>query len=185
MEYSDFSIMDSDLVSASISNVLLRYVEEALDAFNANESYLIEHDVSERCICAKFAAYLEKTLLSTQYKNYDVDVEYNRGRGGNDSATKTMGGKKIVTDLIVHKRGKNEEGEYDNLICVEMKKEYKHLDMENDKKRLEVLTDKNCGFYYKLGLMVVARRDRKRNIYGLYIDSIYVNGRKRLNHLYV
>lgn len=165
-----------DLLRMYTPNVLLHCVEEALDKFNENESYLIEHDVSERCICAKFATYLEKTLLNTQYKDYDVDVEYNRGRGGNDSAAKMMGGKKIVTDLIVHKRGKNEEGEYDNLICVEMKKEYKHLDMENDKKRLEVLTDKDCGFYYKLGLMVVARRDRKRNICGLYIDSIYFNG---------
>lgn len=87
-------------------------------------------------------------------------------------------GKKIVTDLIVHKRGKNEEGEYDNLICIEMKKEYKHLDMENDKKRLAVLTDKYCGFGYKLGLMLVARRDKKENICGLYIDSVYVDGRK-------
>lgn len=60
--------------------------------------------------------------MNTQYQDYNVDVEYNRGRGGNDSAAKMMNGKKIVTDLIVHKRGKNEEGEYDNLICIEMKK---------------------------------------------------------------
>lgn len=176
MEYYDFSIMDSDLVSAPISNVLLCYVEEALDAFNANESYLIEHDVSERCICAKFATYLEKKLSKTQYKDYDVDVEYNRGYKGNADAAKMMHGRRIVTDLIVHKREKNENGEYDNLICIEMKKEYKHLDMSSDKLRLEVMTDINRGFFYKLGLMVVARKSQETHIYGLYIDSIYFNG---------
>lgn len=159
-------------------NTLLLITKDALKAFNKNELFLIENDLSERCICAKFAIYLERILSETPYENYDVDVEYNRGRGGNDSAAKMMHGKKIVTDLIVHKRGKNEEGEYDNLICIEMKKEYKHLDMENDKKRLEVLTDKYCGFGYKLGLMIVARRDKKKNICGLSVDSIYVDGRK-------
>lgn len=159
-------------------NTLLLIAEDALKAFNENELFLIENDLSERCICAKFATYLERRLSETTYEDYDVDVEYNRGRRGNDSAAKMMSGKKIVTDLIVHNREKNEEGEYDNLICIEMKKEYKHLDMENDKKRLSVLTNEYCGFGYKLGLMVVARRDKKKNICGLYIDSIYVDGRK-------
>ena len=157
---------------------LLAIVNNSLEEFNKSEGFLIKNDLSERCICAKFSTYLERELLNTQYQDYNVDVEYNRGRGGNDSAAKMMNGKKIMTDLIVHKRGKNEEGEYDNLICIEMKKEYKHLDMENDKKRLAVLTDKYCGFGYKLGLMLVARRDKKENICGLYIDSVYVDGRK-------
>ena len=139
---------------------LLAIVKNSLEEFNKSEGFLIKNDLSERCICAKFSTYLERELLNTQYQDYNVDVEYNRGRGGNDSAAKMM------------------NGEYDNLICIEMKKEYKHLDMENDKKRLAVLTDKYCGFGYKLGLMLVARRDKKENICGLYIDSVYVDGRK-------
>lgn len=158
--------------------ILLTIVEEALCKFDLKETYLIKNDLSERCICAKFAAYLEKELLDTQYKDYDVDVEYNRGYKGNDGAAKMMHGKKIVTDLIVHKREKNKEGEYENLICIEMKKEYKHLNMESDQKRLKVLTNKYCGFCYKLGLMIVTRKDKEKDICGLYIDSIYVNGRK-------
>lgn len=158
-------------------DILLRCVEEALDAFNKKETYLIEHDVSERCICARFAIYLEEALSTTKYKDYIVDVEYNRGYKGNDDAAKMLYGKKIVTDLIVHKRGKNEREEYDNLICIEMKKEYKHLDMRNDKVRLSALTKENEGYQYKLGLMIVARRNKKANIYGLYIDSVYFNGR--------
>ena len=165
-----------DLLRIYTPNVLLRCVEEALDKFNENESYLIEHDVSERCICAKFATYLQKKLSNTQYKDYDVDVEYNRGYKGDAYAAKMMHGRRIVTDLIVHKREKNEEGEYDNLICIEMKKEYKHLDMSSDKLRLEVMTDINRGFFYKLGLMVVARKSQEAHICGLYIDSIYFNG---------
>ena len=97
---------------------LLAIVKNSLEEFNKSEGFLIKNDLSERCICAKFSTYLERELLNTQYQDYNVDVEYNRGRGGNDSAAKMMNGKKIVTDLIVHKRGKNEEGEYDNLICI-------------------------------------------------------------------
>ena len=92
-------------------NTLLLIAEDALKAFNENELFLIENDLSERCICAKFATYLERRLSETTYEDYDVDVEYNRGRRGNDSAAKMMSGKKIVTDLIVHNREKNEEGE--------------------------------------------------------------------------
>ena len=91
---------------------LLAIVKNSLEEFNKSEGFLIKNDLSERCICAKFSTYLERELLNTQYQDYNVDVEYNRGRGGNDSAAKMMNGKKIVTDLIVHKRGKNEEGEY-------------------------------------------------------------------------
>lgn len=32
-------------------------LNSALQSFNQNEQYLISRDLSERCICAKFASY--------------------------------------------------------------------------------------------------------------------------------
>ena len=63
-----------------------------------------------------------RELLNTQYQDYNVDVEYNRGRGGNDSAAKMMNGKKIVTDLIVHKRERTKKVSTTNPTCIENEK---------------------------------------------------------------
>ena len=155
-----------------IFDIVLR----SIDVFNSNEQYLISRDVSERCICAKFANYLEKSILNSQFSDYVVDVEYNRGNKGNEYAAKMLHGKNIVVDLIVHKRGYSEESGFDNLICIEMKKAYKRVDLTSDKSRLKVLTDVNCGFCYQAGFMIVAYADKKSNDYGLCIESKYFNG---------
>lgn len=34
---------------------LLEIVQKSIDAFNDSEQYLIKNDLSERCICAKYA----------------------------------------------------------------------------------------------------------------------------------
>lgn len=151
-------------------------VLKSIDNFNLNEQYLISRDVSERCICAKFAIYLEKSILDSQFSEYVVDVEYNRGNKGNEYAAKMLHGRKIVVDLIVHKRGYSEESGFNNLICIEMKKSYKQSDLTSDKERLKILTDINYGFCYQAGFMIVAYADKKLDDYGLRIESKYYNG---------
>ena len=59
-------------------------VEDAIAEFNLNEQYLLEADLSEQCICARFAMYLEKQLRACQADGYHADVEYNRGQDGVD-----------------------------------------------------------------------------------------------------
>lgn len=102
---------------------LKAHVEAAIADFNANEQYLIRNDLSERCICAKYATYLEKQIQQSEFSSYVVDVEYNRGYMGREHAVKSMNGRNIVVDLIVHKRGFNEQTGFNNLICIEMKKD--------------------------------------------------------------
>ena len=151
-------------------------VLKSIDNFNLNEQYLISRDVSERCICAKFANYLEKSILDSQFSEYVVDVEYNRGSKGNEYAAKMLHGKNIVVDLIVHKRGFSEEIGFNNLICIEMKKGYKRVSLASDKNRLRILTDDKLGFCYQAGYMLVAYADKKLDDYGLRIESKYYNG---------
>lgn len=86
-------------------NILRTIVDEAISSFNELDSYLIENDLSERCICARFALHLTKALENISYNNYVVDVEYNRGAYGKEDGIKKMDGNPITVDLIVHKRG--------------------------------------------------------------------------------
>ena len=147
--------------------MLRAIVQNTINYFNQNETYLISRDVSERCICSKLASYLEKAINGTEYSEYSVDVEYNRGLEERDP--KSLGGKKIVVDIIVHKRGRQYGS--GNLICIEMKKGYKHPWLAPDKDRLSKLTSREYGYHYSAGFMILAEADKKNEQYGLRIES--------------
>ena len=79
-------------------------LNSALQSFNQNEQYLISRDLSERCICAKFASYLERAIAESEFCEYVVvDVEYNRGSRGNEHAaiTQNMGRPHCAATLIL------------------------------------------------------------------------------------
>ena len=136
-------------------------VPEAIRIFNEKEKYLIENDLSERCICARFAMCLSDVLEGTRYRDYCVDVEYNRGALGDTRIAKILDGRKIVCDLIVHKRGYDEQRGFDNLICIEMKKSSSRVGTAKDENRLRAMTSLSRGFQYKLGYMIMI--DLKNN----------------------
>ena len=150
-----------------------RLVVKAIEKFNKSEQYLISRDLSERCICARFSRYLENELSKFHFGEYTVDVEYNRGNEAIESDPKTLKNKKIVVDLIVHKRGFDEENGFDNLICIEMKKDYKRLNLEPDKERLRNLVNYRYRFCYEAGFMIVIHSDTKQQKYELRIESSY------------
>ena len=118
-----------------------------------------------------FVLYLYSYLFSTVVTI--VDVEYNRGSKDNEHAAKMLNGRNIVVDLIVHKRGYDEQRGFDNLFCIEMKKAYKRCDLSSDKARLRILTDGCSGFGYKAGFMVTATADKRINEYKLVIESSF------------
>ncbi|MBQ8506733.1 MAG: hypothetical protein IJ466_04815 [Clostridia bacterium] len=152
------------------------YVEAAIADFNANEQYLVRNDLSERCICAKFATYLEKQIKQSEFSDYVVDVEYNRGYMGKEHTIKRLYGRNIVVDLIVHKRGFDQRTGFNNLICIEMKKGYKRLEYSNDKERLRALTGKYNGFRYLAGFMIEVFANKRADAFGLRIDEeFYMN----------
>ena len=134
---------------------LMRIVEIAMNDFNQKEKYLIKNDLSERCICARFAMYLSKALIQTRYRDYDVDVEYNRGTHGKEFTVKSIEQKPIVVDLIVHKRGYDIKNGFNNLICMEMKKSTNRRGCKDDEIRLNKMVDYRYGFNYKIAIMVL------------------------------
>lgn len=112
----------------------------ANDRFLSKDRKLIMDGVSERALCAALKSHLERELEGSEYSMYYADVEYNRNCG----KVKTIINEnlqiiKIQCDLIVHSRGENENR--DNLIALEMKKEYQSDDeKDKDRARLRALT---------------------------------------------
>lgn len=113
---------------------------------SANEKFLnkdrklIVDDVSERALCAALKSHLERELEVSEYSMYYADVEYNRNCGNIktilDDNLQVI---KVQCDLIIHSRGENEN--QDNLIALEMKKEYQSdEEKDNDRARLRALT---------------------------------------------
>lgn len=130
-------------------------VDKAIVSFNSKEEYLIKNDLSERCICSRFMMHLTDALKNTNYQDYIVDVEYNRGADGQERNIKRIDDSPITVDLIVHKRGYDCNLGYDNLICIEMKKSTDRRGLNADKERLIKMTNWDYGFCYKTGFMIV------------------------------
>ncbi len=86
------------------------------------DSLLLEYNLSERCIAARLAIYLQAAI-----PEYSVDVEYNRhGRSPKALALpeecanyRTRNGEPLVIpDVIVHERGSDDA----NILVLELKK---------------------------------------------------------------
>ena len=159
---------------AGYQEQILNVLNEAIVTFNSNERYLMINDLSERCICSKFASYLERAINKSSFKDYVVDVEYNRGYGGCDHNIKMLFGSRIFVDLIVHKRGYDNLLGFDNLICIEMKKANNTSSLAKDKERLKALTDTSNGYDYKAGFMLVIR-ENALEIEELFLNRNYLN----------
>ena len=153
---------------------LVNIMSQAICTFNEQEYYLIENDLSERCICARFAMHLTKALENTGYSNYIVDVEYNRGADGYERSIKRLHEKPITVDLIVHKRGFDCNYGFDNLICIEMKKSSNRIGCDLDEQRLANMTDNQHGYGYSCGVMILINMKAKE----LLIKKIFVGGKE-------
>lgn len=117
------------------------YVQKALNKLYKNDERLIkiyddeyngDNHVSERSIVFRFGIYLEKYRLK-YFPQYDLDVEYNR----NINLIKMLDGDKVILDLIIHKRGSNEN----NLLVLEFKTWWNNK-QSKDKKRIELFKQK-------------------------------------------
>lgn len=137
-------------------------VASAIEHFNEKEQYLIANDLSERCICAKFSHYLTMTLQNTEFSDYCVDVEYNRGFDGQNHDIKMVDGTPITVDLIVHKRGSDFKHGLTNLICMEMKKSTNRQGCIHDEERLRKMVSWDYGYCYEVGYMVLINMKEKR-----------------------
>jgi len=114
---------------------------EANEQFVGANKHLFDVKVSERCFCGALMNQMNLLLNFTKscYRNYYVDVEYNRD---GEDFKRNIENKKISCDIILHSRGNFPN---DNIIAIEMKKESNSNDPESDKARLMDMTKPTCS----------------------------------------
>lgn len=157
---NEYRFENGTVIAAVQSYAVFDYIDGVLSAAPYN------YDIT---------ANLERAIAESEFREYVVDVEYNRGSRGNEYAAKVLNGHNIVVDLVVHKRGYDEQRGFDNLFCIEMKKAYKRCDLSSDKERLRILTDDFLGFGYKAGFMITATADIFHDEYKLVVESYFYN----------
>lgn len=123
------------MTNQELKVLLLELVHEAIAQLYDSDYYIIERNVSERCVCARLSYHIE-CLMRQKYKKvfngYNVDVEYDRKDG--DPKHIDNSEKRHVCDLLIHRRGSNIPG--DNLLALEMKVHNNYSKMKSDFRRL-------------------------------------------------
>jgi hypothetical protein len=107
-------------------------------------------DGMEQASAFKIGHYFCNEMKGSDLDSYDIDMEYNK----NGTDPKSINNKKIKPDLIVHKRGSNN----DNLLVVEFKYGLRK-NVTEDSKKLKGLTDSAGQYKYKIGVLVELGKD--------------------------
>ncbi|MGE0041378.1 MAG: hypothetical protein AB7H88_21295 [Vicinamibacterales bacterium] len=123
----------------------------------ADDRHLLENNLSERCIAARLAFYLQ-----AEFPDHAVDVEYNR-KGGTPKRLALLedcanfmnedGEALAVPDVIVHVRG--EAGP--NVLALELKKSSNPTPRGCDALRLQALCDQ-LGYEFGASVECKTRR---------------------------
>lgn len=130
------------------TNEIKKVLTDALEAFLHFDEELLFSDAHEQAIAHRIAYYIERRGVT----GYSVDCEYNKRADD----IKRWANKRIRTDIIVHKRGRNGVG--DNLLVVEIKKD---KISQSDIARLKFMTNpRNGAFGYELGCFLYFQNGR-------------------------
>ena len=154
---------------------LILLVNLALDDLYKNEQYLLNVKANERNIVSHFSRYFINRLENNDnFNKYDVDCEYNRDVFNEKKYKEIIYDKKkhrIIPDMIVHQRGSNSN----NILAIEFKTYFNsNKNGENDKLKLQALTDNDSFYRYRMGLHIKLGKTRdKVNIVK------YINGKKQ------
>lgn len=156
-------------------NEVKQAVASCLHILYQSDRALFVNDVSERAITHKLAEYLQ-----TQFKDFNVDCEYNRNSGNglqNPKRLRLLADEKTrikmkalgqstnaeeedeihlsvstYPDIIVHHRLSNDH----NLLVIEVKKRNSPVSRDYDYRKIEAFTDQSSNPYkYKFGVFIL------------------------------
>lgn len=158
---------------------LLIMVNKALDKLYNNDKYLIEKNSTERNIVFHFSRYFIELLDANEFKEINVDCEYDRNAFGEKEYKSIVYNydkkeHKVYPDFILHKRGSNDK----NILAIEFKKynNKKEMSLQKDEWKLKALTNSEGKFKYKLGLHIIFEKERKSVKIKKYINGKAVRG---------
>lgn len=139
--------------------LLNRLVNQALDILYLNDLYLIQigneenqNHAGERSVMYRFAYYLQSLIERDPsfdvLKPYIIDCEYSRNLYDVKRLPSFENG--IIPDIIIHKRGTNDE----NILVIEIKTWWNN-DLTKDEIKLKELTSKSGEYKYRYGVLIV------------------------------
>jgi hypothetical protein len=157
--------------------------DKTISKFVIQEKFILLNDLNERSISHKLAEHLKDSFTA-----YDVDCEYNRMESGTsdqdyisktlcldsqETRTDSVKGDTVFPDIIIHKRGYNE----DNYLAVEIKKKfYADRKDKHGKKYRDFDRKKLCAYTkqlkYKWGIYLEFDKDN------IALVEFYQNGEK-------
>lgn len=144
-------------------------VQEAVQLVYKNDKHLIQYHcnfnsktgktrlskkdyhVNERSIVFRFGCYLQSILCKRNlFTGYDLDCEYNRNGDQPKKLPRFENG--TYPDIILHKRGSNEE----NTLVMEFKGYWCKASeaLENDMKKIEMFTKQQGIYKFSVGMLV-------------------------------
>lgn len=144
-------------------------LEHAVAELNARDRYLLENNLSERCIAARIAIYLQIRVGNLAF----VDCEYNKlGASPKELGVPEHcaqkrdkhGNAKVFPDIIVHARGLDGP----NYLVVEIKKTTNRGGTECDELRVNAFL--NAPYRYRCGAIVVCET-RRRSDFAARVDK--------------
>jgi hypothetical protein len=138
-------------------------LSDALNQVATADRYLLEHDLSERCIASRLAMYLQN-----EFPEHSVDVEYNRVGNtpkrlglpeGCANYPDRNGEALVVPDVIVHRRGAGGR----NLLVLELKKTTNPDPRDCDRQRVRAFR-KQLGYLHGVLIECETRQGREPGI---------------------
>lgn len=122
------------------AEVIKKLLIDSCNKLIESEHHLLENDSSERSIAHRLACIIGKLIKNNKMLgDFSVDCEYNIMNGGIPKAmygltdTEIPKGKYVFPDIIVHKRGNNEN----NLAVLEIKKSTSSYSLDFDRRKID------------------------------------------------
>ena len=145
----------------NISNKLLNHViKYAIKKFYEKDCILLKKNIEgmERSCVFRIGIYLQQRIdVYNEFNGLNLDCEYNKS----NTNIKMLCGKKVIPDLILHKRNLNNTISKDNNTMIVEFKGYWNRNKYNDYDKLKKFTLLNGEYGYQLGIFV----DLKENNY--------------------
>jgi hypothetical protein len=154
-------------------NTVKQKIIDCINILYAEDIYLFNCDVCERCLMFRLAYYLQNKFNNYFGDNiYFVDCEFNKmGVGPQKRDPKVETNKKgtdlkpMYADIIIYNR--KEGTQLHNFICIEIKKDKEKI--PKDVKRLKEMTNKaglsvensdNYTYAYDFGFLIYLENDK-------------------------
>ena len=145
---------------------LFNLLKKSVDKCYKNDKELIKRSMEQACV-ARIFFYMQEMIYNDskykEYRNYNLDCEYNKNREEIKSTPRCPNGTK--PDMVLHERTEN----YRNMLVVEFKAAkgrtvyYKDTKLSIDYVKLEDFTNSTI-YNYRLGVYVKLNKRKPKYI---------------------